>query len=370
MARLLLEGGSRLSRPGIAPVDPACLSAALYCLDAVPADDAALAELAQRALAAARAWSVTGDQAPARPPLGRGFSYVRGRWRDEAAVAAPVVILAPMARSLHAVTVLELCRRLGVPVAGVALRRFGPRRFFAEWRRDGSKLLRKVRRKLILGRDEHPDPVDTSLRVVSERLVDRPRDVRRLARIMGAPVRVVTDFGDLADDTVLTGRSVGLFTGGGILPAVLLEAFGHGVINVHTGHLPAYRGMDAVHAALLEGRPASVGLTAHYMAPQIDAGDVLTRFTIDPAPYSTAGALGNALAGVMPLMLVDAALGACSGRLRRIPQPARGGRRHYVLHPGLRPLVDECLARRHERAGTQGPSPARRTLDAVCADLT
>ncbi|MCY4599646.1 MAG: formyltransferase family protein [Acidobacteria bacterium] len=279
-----------------------------------------------------------------------------------------MVIFAPSPGSLNALATLELCRRLGVPVAGVVLRRFTLGRFRDEWRRHGPRLLRKIRRQLILGGDEHADPADTSLGLLVRRLDPGTRDLRRLAGAMGAPVRRVDDFGDVAGDPAVTGFRIGLFTGGGILPRPLLEALEAGVVNVHTGHLPGYRGMDGVPAALLEGRPASVGLTAHYMTPAIDRGDVLTRLTVDPGRYPTAGALHNALAGLMPLMLVDAALGIGSGRLSRTPQPA-GGRRHYVMHPRLRALVDECLVRRHATLGLAGPSPARRTLDAACRDL-
>ena len=368
MARLLLEGGARYPERGAAPLDVACLDAALYSLDAATRRDATLAARAESAIAAARAWAVAGEQQPAGPASGCTFSHRPGRWRDEAGAAVPVVIFAPTPGSLNAVAVVELCRRLAVPVAGIVLRRFTPSRLRSEWRREGPRLLRKIRRKLLLGADEHPDRVDTSLSALIERLDPGARDLRRLARAMGAAVRQVDDFGEAAGDPAVTGRKVGLFTGGGILPAALLEAFDPGIVNVHTGHLPRYRGMDCVPVALLEARRASVGLTAHYMAPAIDCGDVLTRLSLDPGQYPTAGALGNALAGLMPLMLVDAALGIGSGRLRRTPQPL-GGRLHYVMHRRLRPIVDDCLASRHARAEPPEPSPARRTLDAVCADL-
>ena len=370
MARLLLEGAVRHPARGAAPVDAASLSAALYCLDAAPGHAGTL-DRANRAVDAVRDWAAGGGQPPARSALGRDFAYGPGRWRAEASGVLPVVIFAPTPVGLNALAVLDLCRRLDVPVAAVVLRRFTVRRLRAEWRRHGPRLLRRVGRKLILRGDEHPDRVDASLADLVERLVAGRRHLRRRASAWGVPVRGVDDFGDAADDPAVTGRRIGLFTGGGVLPGPLLEAFaaGGGVINVHTGHLPCYRGMDGVPAAVLEGRPAGVGLTAHFMTPEIDAGDVLSRFTLDPARYPTAGALGNALATLMPLMLVDAALGVGSGRLRRIPQPA-AGRRHYPLHPRLRPIVDDGLAAQHARAGLRGPSPVRRTIDAVCADLT
>lgn len=368
MARLLVEGGRRHPERGTAPIDAACLSAALYCLDAIGSHNVALATLVEDAIAAIRTWVLTESQEPVRPVLGQSFSYCPGLWREEAGSAVKVVIFSPNPYSLYSLSVLEFCRRLAVPVDAVVLRCFTVHRFRSEWRRDGIKLLRKIWRKLVLKRDENQDKVDASLNTLVNGLNISTRDVRRLAGKMGVPVRHVCEFEEITNELAAGGSKVGLFTGGGMLKAPLIDAFSHGIINVHMGHLPQYKGMDVVQAPILEGRSDSIGVTAHFMVRDLDAGDILTKFTLDPAGYSTLGALRNTLTGIMPLVLVDATLGVMSGRLNRISQPG-GGRQYYSMHPKLLPIIEERLIRGHSCTRTAGPSLVKQTIDAVLKDI-
>ena len=368
MARLLVEGGKRHPERGTAPIDAACLSAALYCLDAIGNHNTALATLVEDAIAAIRTWVFTESQKPVRPALGQSFSYCPGLWREEARSAVKVVIFSPNPYSLYSLSVLEFCRRLDIPVDAVVLRRFTVGRFCSEWRRDGIKLLRKIWRKLVLKRDENQARVDASLNTLVNGLNISTRDVRRLAGGMGVPVRHVCEFEEITNELAAGEPKLGLFTGGGILKAPLINAFSHGVINVHMGHLPQYKGMDVVQAPILEGRSESIGVTAHFMTRDLDAGDILTKFTLDPAGYSTLGALRNTLTGIMPLVLVDAALGMMSGRLNGIPQPG-GGRQYYFMHPKLLPVIEEHLTREHECTLTAVPSLVKQTIDVVLKDM-
>lgn len=368
MARLLVEGGKRHPKRGTAPIDAACLSAALYCLDAIGSHNTALTTLVDDAIATIRTWVVAESQEPVRPALGQSFSYYPGIWREEAGSAVKVVIFSPNPYSLYSLSVLEFCRRLNIPVDAVVIRRFTVRRFRSEWQRDGIKLLRKTWRKLILKRDENKDKVDASLNTLVNGLNISTRDVRRLAGGMGVQVRRVCEFEEITNELAAGEPKIGLFTGGGILKLPLIDAFSHGVINVHMGHLPQYKGMDVVQAPILEGRSESIGVTTHFMTMALDAGDVLTKFTLEPSGYSTLGALRNTLTGVMPLVLMDAALGVMSGRLNGIPQPS-GGRQYYVIHPKLLPIIQERLTREHEFTRVAVPSLVKRTIDAVLKDM-
>ena len=47
-----------------------------------------------------------------------------------------------------------------------------------------------------------------------------------------------------------------------------------GCINIHSGRLPAYRGMMPTFWQMLRGERA-ITITVHYMAEKLDAGDVL-----------------------------------------------------------------------------------------------
>jgi len=59
-----------------------------------------------------------------------------------------------------------------------------------------------------------------------------------------------------------------------IFKAELLDIPRLGCINIHSGRLPAYRGMMPTFWQMLRGEPA-VTITVHRMAEKLDAGDVL-----------------------------------------------------------------------------------------------
>jgi len=59
----------------------------------------------------------------------------------------------------------------------------------------------------------------------------------------------------------------------------LLNSVSFGVLNVHPGILPYYRGCSAVEWSLYNQH--AVGITAHLMSKEIDAGDIIYRKIID-----------------------------------------------------------------------------------------
>jgi SAM-dependent methyltransferase len=79
------------------------------------------------------------------------------------------------------------------------------------------------------------------------------------------------------------GRAAGetvIYTGGGIVPAHAFGVPGLRIIHVHTGFLPHVRGADVLLWSLLvRGRP---GVSAFYMSPGLDEGDVLATRELEP----------------------------------------------------------------------------------------
>ena len=62
---------------------------------------------------------------------------------------------------------------------------------------------------------------------------------------------------------------------GAILKAPVIAVPGYGVLNLHSGILPAYRGVLATFRAMLAGE-AHIGCTLHYIRdPSIDTGDIV-----------------------------------------------------------------------------------------------
>lgn len=91
---------------------------------------------------------------------------------------------------------------------------------------------------------------------------------------------------------------------GKILPARVLEIPRLGCINIHASVLPSLRGSGPVQWAILNG-DTETGVTAMYMAPEMDAGDIIEirRTPIDPA--ENAQSLLDRLAQIGAQLLSD-----------------------------------------------------------------
>lgn len=135
----------------------------------------------------------------------------------------------------------------------------------------------------------------------------------------------------------LRGADLVILAGMPVVPAAVLATARLGVINAHNGALPAYRGMDAVGWALLNGDP--VTCTVHIARPAVDAGEVIADLGVPPSP---AGTLRSRVKDAQVTLLLDAAaFTARHGRLPgATPQRAGAGRHYYRMHPHLKRLLD------------------------------
>ncbi|WOX08092.1 methionyl-tRNA formyltransferase [Streptomyces sp. N50] len=71
------------------------------------------------------------------------------------------------------------------------------------------------------------------------------------------------------------------------LPPELFDLPPHGTLNVHDSLLPSYAGFSPIIWALLNDEPR-VGVTAHRMNGELDAGDVLIQRSVPVGPADTA----------------------------------------------------------------------------------
>jgi methionyl-tRNA formyltransferase len=143
----------------------------------------------------------------------------------------------------------------------------------------------------------------------------------------------------------------------------------HGVLNLHSGLLPAYKGMMATFWAMLNGEPA-IGSTLHYIVDAgIDTGPVIGRAPLPADRQRTY--LANVLSLYPPgcAMVVDAVRRIEAGESPgHVEQPREG--RYYSLpetaalerfqQAGLRLFDGSELDAFVERIGTTGlPQPGR-----------
>ncbi|TKK83710.1 methionyl-tRNA formyltransferase [Herbidospora galbida] len=71
------------------------------------------------------------------------------------------------------------------------------------------------------------------------------------------------------------------------LPPEIYDLPPHGTLNVHDSLLPKYAGFSPIIWALINGEP-EVGVTAHRMTEELDAGDILIQRSVPVTPTSTA----------------------------------------------------------------------------------
>ena len=108
-----------------------------------------------------------------------------------------------------------------------------------------------------------------------------------------------------------------------------LAATPRGILNLHTGLLPEYRGVKSEFWALYNEDYSRTGWTLHYMTPRLDEGQVVLRRRV---PWS-----GENPAALRAKLLEDAipAIGALVNRVREwgfetIPRSPQGEGRYYT----------------------------------------
>jgi len=256
-----------------------------------------------------------------------------------------VAVFSPNPCSLYTTTVCELLLRQGVFITGIFVRRFTWARFRQEFRRDGSRLLRKIWTKLVLR--ERAYAADEADNIVAFRRAQHlsASSVADLHRQHGVKIISCATLNDAVVENQLRENPPDLvvFTGGGIVRPNILAVAGAGVVNCHSGILPEYRGMDVVEWALLKGERDQLGCTVHFMDQGLDTGDILRVEKIRVIPGDTLTRLRGRIESRMPEAIVGAAIDYLEGKRPRTPQAPNAGRQYFIMHPALRARAEAKL---------------------------
>jgi methionyl-tRNA formyltransferase len=107
-----------------------------------------------------------------------------------------------------------------------------------------------------------------------------------------------------------------------VVGAEVIDLFPHGIVNVHCGDLPRYRGNACPNWAILNGEEY-IGVCAHMMEPNaLDSGPVLLRDRLLIANDTYIGEVYAWLNSRIPTILAEAISGLDQGVLTPAPQPA------------------------------------------------
>lgn len=252
-----------------------------------------------------------------------------------------VALFSPTPTSLYARLVAHLIQgEERIDLVGITVRSmWSLRRIRSELRRDGARLIQKVYVKLWLGEQEQYAGDSETLSELAAEL-DLPREnLRQLAAHREIPFAQVSDLNNTGSVEFLRGLSPDLvvFCGGGLIRDQILSIPALGILNCHSGVLPAYRGMDVVEWAILEsdGEP-EIGLTLHFMDQGVDTGPILLHHHESIRPGDTLKRVRRRMELAMVALMLDGLRGLRDAELQAKPQPEDARRQYYVMHPVLK----------------------------------
>ncbi len=147
-------------------------------------------------------------------------------------------------------------------------------------------------------------------------------DVKKVALAHDLPVYQPTTF---KDDSVyeelkdLHPDAIAVVAYGKILPQRVLDIPPKGCLNIHASVLPQLRGSGPVQWAILNGMDET-GVTAMYMAAEMDAGDIIEIRKTPIEPYENAQSLLDRLAAIGGKLLCETLDAMEEDRVTRTPQ--------------------------------------------------
>lgn len=147
-------------------------------------------------------------------------------------------------------------------------------------------------------------------------------DVKKVALEAGLPVFQPATFKDDAvveELRALQPDVIAVVAYGKILPQRVLDIPRLGCVNIHASVLPALRGSGPVQWAILNGL-TETGVTAMYMAAEMDAGDIIEIRKTPIDPFENAQSLLDRLAQIGGGLLCDTLRSIEAGTATRIPQ--------------------------------------------------
>ena len=148
-----------------------------------------------------------------------------------------------------------------------------------------------------------------------------PTEVAAAAAAAGIPVLAPERLRRETTEHVAALRpDVGVLAASGhLLPTHLLDAFPHGVINLHASLLPRHRGATPVSAAILAG-DAESGASLMVVERKLDAGPVIASAPTPIEPRDTTGTLTSRIAALGASLLIEWLPAWAAGTVPAAPQ--------------------------------------------------
>jgi methionyl-tRNA formyltransferase len=167
-------------------------------------------------------------------------------------------------------------------------------------------------------------------------------DARGLRRF--AKLHVVGNQNDIRSVELLRSLSpdVLALAGARILSDTVLAVPALGALNAHPAHLPGPRGTGVVGRSILGNLPVTV--TVHFVAPELDAGDVVERRLVPIEPGDTLAAIQQRADRLCAAALTDVVARAWRGEELPRERQSEPGELGRWLDEGERTRVEKLIS--------------------------
>lgn len=259
-----------------------------------------------------------------------------------------VVVFSPSRFSLYTICVTELLIRQNVNISAIVVRRLiNRKRFFKEFKRDGSRLIKKILKKIVLRERAYKNKKYKTILELKKQENILFKKVDDFKVKYGIPVIYCNSLNDsnVVERLRKAKPDLVVFTGGGLIRKHILENSGAGVLNCHSGVLPKYRGMDVIEWAILEDKIQKIGMTVHFMDKGVDTGDILRIKKVKIEANENIKKIRDRFEPIICKEMVITCIDYLNGNLKSNPQKREDGKQYFIMHPRLIEIAERKLQR-------------------------
>lgn len=172
-----------------------------------------------------------------------------------------------------------------------------------------------------------------------------PATVREICDVKGYRNHSLTNFSHDHQKILssIQKSSIFVFLGNQIVPRWFIESV-RGVVHLHPGWIPNYRGYESVEWACLEKRFDQIGPTLQLMAAELDAGSIIKRRIINIHENWNISAVRSSVLYHGILAMQECLNDICEGKTLHADATHQISPQCFLMHPKLRKIAEKNLA--------------------------
>jgi methionyl-tRNA formyltransferase len=256
-----------------------------------------------------------------------------------------VAISSPIDDNLYSLLVSHLClNEVRVTVCGIiTLKVFSLQRMNSEYNRLGQSLITKIMKKIM-------NKFNIDEKALISKIGLRDSSIKGISKKNKIPYLKVNDPNN--DDALEFLRKqkpdLILYIGSIIVRKTFLEIPSIGVLNVHLGILPVYRGIGVTEWPIIENRIHDIGLgvTLHFMDTGVDTGPIVMKKRIKINECFSLSDIESKYLKEMVNLMISGVRMARDEKLSLISQEnekADMGRQYFATHSRMREIAEKRI---------------------------